>query len=245
MATSVYPSGVIQWTPRINCVDIVWANDPNSLANELVAIESTVGVNPQIESNPPYGVGAVAPLGVPGTVAYNTLSARVSDAMNNNLLPFTYLTGNDFYIPGSGGQAFNAYTVTLDPYGMYNGHDITVPCDGFWGLYHTQRFNQLGDNFIGLNMNFLYINGNWVHAQLWDWNNFLGEASGLDIPHPSNVMGSNGIVNFSWMGLLHAGDRLQMLTANYTFCPAILCNAIQWKMICFRTLPSSTTFPSG
>src|ERR1700735_744295 len=108
MATSVYPTGIISWVPRINCVDIVWANDPNSLANEITSIEQTVGVNPQIEKSPPTTIAGP-------TVSYGNVDARVSDAMNNNLLPYTYLKGIDFYIPGSGGQKFNTYQPVLDP----------------------------------------------------------------------------------------------------------------------------------
>jgi hypothetical protein len=237
MATSVYPTGVIQWTPRINCVDIVWANDPNSLANELVAIETTVGINPQIEKSPP--TSAAGP-----TVAYNTVDKRISDAMNNNLLPYTYLKGVDFWIP-DGAQHFNVYTPTLDPYNMYNGQDITIPCDGYWSVFGNQRWNQQGDSFVGLNMNFLYINGDWRHVDYWNWSDVIGDDPFSFYTFPSNVMQSNGYTNLAWEGLLHAGDRIQVLSANVTFCPAILVNNIELKMSCIRTFPSSTTFPSG
>jgi hypothetical protein len=62
---------------------------------------------------------------------------------------------------------------------------------------------------------------------------------------PSNVMQSNGYTSLVWEGLLHAGDRVQILSANVTFCPAILLNNISLKMMCHRVLPNSAAYPTG
>lgn len=51
MAAS-YPSSIRSFSTKRNTLDIVDASDPNSLQEEVVAIESTLGVNPNISTSP-------------------------------------------------------------------------------------------------------------------------------------------------------------------------------------------------
>ena len=51
MAAS-YPSAVRPFTTKVNVLDIVDAADPNSLQEEVVAIESTIGLNPALSTSP-------------------------------------------------------------------------------------------------------------------------------------------------------------------------------------------------
>lgn len=47
MAAS-YPTSVKTFTPKVNVVDLVQADDPNSLFNEVTAIESVIGTSPSL-----------------------------------------------------------------------------------------------------------------------------------------------------------------------------------------------------
>ena len=47
MAAS-YPSSVKAFTPKVNVVDLIQAADPNSLFDEVTAIESVIGTTPSI-----------------------------------------------------------------------------------------------------------------------------------------------------------------------------------------------------
>jgi hypothetical protein len=47
MAAS-YPSNVKSFTPKVNVVDLIQAADPNSLFDEVTAIESVIGTTPSI-----------------------------------------------------------------------------------------------------------------------------------------------------------------------------------------------------
>lgn len=47
-----YPLSVRPFTTKVNVVDIVDAADPNSLQEEVVAIETTLGVNPALSTTP-------------------------------------------------------------------------------------------------------------------------------------------------------------------------------------------------
>lgn len=47
---ATYPSSVRSFTTKVNNIDIIDAAHPNVIQEEVVAIESTLGVNPQISS---------------------------------------------------------------------------------------------------------------------------------------------------------------------------------------------------
>src|ERR1700733_10283842 len=137
---SIYPNAIFGWVPRIDQVNIVFANDPNTIATEIQGIETVIGTNPPIETQPPVG----------SNITYPTMSARLSAAMNNANLPYAVLTGNNFFI-NQGQQLFNSYRATQDPYKMYNGQDITIPCNGYWSVHADQKWNQGPNEFRGGN----------------------------------------------------------------------------------------------
>ena len=234
MATAVYPNGILQWTPRIDQVNVIFANDVNTLAVELDAVEATVGTTPQVESNPPAG----------SPVNYATLSSRVSDANNNALLPFVSVTSPAGFFIGSGQQQFNHYNTQLvDPYRIWNGTDLTIPCNGWWSIRADQKWNQHGNNFEGLNILFLYLNGNWIDFNQWDWSAWLAQPG--QVHQAANNLGSNGWTQLRWEGMLHKGDRIQLLSANATYCPGIQITNMTLKAFCHRTVSSSLSFVSG
>jgi hypothetical protein len=208
------------------------ANDVNSLATEVQGIETIVGVNPQIEGNPPTG----------SQVTYSTMGNRVSDAANNNLLPYVVLQNSSGFFINAGKQTYNTYTQQTDPFQIWNGQDITIPCNGYWSVYADQKWNQKGNNFRGGNVLFMYLNGSWIVAEIWDWSaNFANTAYN----YATNIFNSNGYSRINWEGLLHKGDRIQMLSANSTFCPGIQVTNMSLKAMCHRTIASTQTFKSG
>jgi hypothetical protein len=233
MAKAVYPNGVLQWTPRTDQVNVVYANDPNTLAVEIGAVDSVVGTTPQIESNPPAG----------NPVAYATVSSRITAAMNGANLPFVSVLNTPGFFIGSGKQAFNSYTQQeVDPYNCWNGQDLTVPCSGWWSIRADQKWNQHGNSFHGLNILFLYLNGSWIDATQWDWTAWLATAAAQHAL-PSNDLGANGWTQLRWEGLLHKNDRVQLLSANATFCPGIQITNMTLKAFCHRTITAN--FVSG
>lgn len=227
---SIYPNSIFGWTPRHDFTDIVFANDPNTLATEIQGIETIIGTIPQIEQFPPTGP----------PVAFQTLSARVTAAINNSQLPYTVLTAPPFFI-AQGQQLFNHYKVSRDPFKMYNGQDITIPCDGYWSVHADQKWNQGPNEFRGGNVLFLYLNGDWIDSDQWDW---TAAYNNFQFHYASNIYGSQGWTKIKWEGLLHKGDRLQVLSANSTFCPGIEVTGINLKAFCHKTV-SGSPFTSG
>ena len=49
---AVYPGTIKTFTTKVNVADIVDASDPNTLQDEVVAIEATLGVNPSTSTTP-------------------------------------------------------------------------------------------------------------------------------------------------------------------------------------------------
>lgn len=230
MGKATYPGGIFQWTPRVDVTNIVFANDPNSLATEIQGVETTIGTNPQIEASPPAG----------SAVTYATLSARVSAANNNSNIPYAVLKNIAGFFINAGQQKFNTYNTVSDPYGIWNGQDLTIPCAGYWSLHADQKWNQHGNNFRGGNVLFLYLNGNWIASDIWDWSAAFGNTQ---YNYASNVFQSNGYTRLAWEGLLNKGDRIQILSANSTFCPGIQITNMSLHTHCVRTVSGS--FQSG
>ena len=229
MATAVYPGNVLSWTPRIDEVNVVFANDPNTLAVEVQAIESTVGTTPQIESSPPAG----------SPVTYPTLSSRVSAAMNGALLPFVSVNNSAGLFLTHGQQSYNHYPAQIvDPYNIWNGSSLTIPCSGWWTIRSDQRWSQQGGNFGGCNHHFMYCNGNWFDHDHWNWGD-RGTSPGW----PDNVFNGDGWTKIRWEGLLNKGDIIQILSVNSTSCDRIKIYNMSLKVFCHRTI--STPFISG
>jgi hypothetical protein len=49
---AVYPGTIKTFTTKVNVADIVDASDPNTLQDEVVSIEATLGVNPSTSTTP-------------------------------------------------------------------------------------------------------------------------------------------------------------------------------------------------
>jgi hypothetical protein len=224
MAT--YPNSIFFWQPRIDQQNIVFANDPNTLANEIIAVEQAVGVNPQIEKHPPTGTG----------FTYRSLDSRVSAAMGNWEMPFGYFYNPGFFI-GQGQQLYNTYRVGFDPYGYFNGQDLTIRKAGFYSIHANQKWNQQGDNFIGGNVLIMLWNGKLVDAEMWQWDNFFGNSA---YKFASNAYSGNGFSRVRWQGALAAGDHIQFLSVNSTFCPGINVSNVEMSYVCYRIFPVGT-----
>ena len=69
-----YPSSVRPFTTKVNVLDIIDASHPNSLQEEVVAIESTIGLNPALSTTP-------SPTGsfISTSTQFNTLNQRLAN----------------------------------------------------------------------------------------------------------------------------------------------------------------------
>jgi hypothetical protein len=76
MAAS-YPSAVRSFSTKTNVIDIIDASDPNSLQEEVIAIESSLGINPALSTTPNPSSGFTAT-----STQYTTLVQRLANIEN-------------------------------------------------------------------------------------------------------------------------------------------------------------------
>lgn len=241
---AVYPRGFFSWLNRVDNQDVDYAEDPNSLAAEIIAVETTLGVNPQVEARPPLG----------NAQAYDTMSDRVSANMLGLSRPVCSLVGANQSVP-SGASLYNTFGVDYDPFSMFNGQDITIPVNAWWIITASNNWSnpQVGTGFSLLS---LMLNGVPVNISAWRWD---FPNSNL-LPHifsgspfisvnpggpsaPTSTGADSGYNTVTWQGLAHAGDRFQARSSNGTTINPHVINSYTLKACYLRSI--SGTFASG
>lgn len=253
MATSnikpVYPSGIFPWTDRVDNQSVDFANDINSAVAEIESVETTIGTNPQTETGVPAGL----------PVNYSTVSARITDAMTNAQLPYASLTLTTFALLNSTSGTLMPYKVGIDPYGCFNGSDITIPSTGWWSISASQQWSWWGDGYSHI---MLTLNGssNILDEKLIDWEFSGNQPPVIYSPAGEVISGNPAIVVTprwwifgkrpmkTWVrfdGPLHKGDRISVYSENGTSNPSHVLTNLNLKAIMMRTIPSSVSFVSG
>jgi hypothetical protein len=200
MTLAVYPKGIVPWLPRVDLKDIVYAKDPNTLAAEIGAIENTLGTMPHVETAPPVGP----------PITYATVSARIHDVLMGNQEPVVTVSNPSFNVPNSAPTGtFNSYNKLYDPFGWYNGNDITIGADGWYTLSVHQTVEWHESGYMHLS---LYVDSTWVADDHWNWD------------FPENTEAEDGgrwnqrnhVMGILWQGIVHSGQRIRAKTENGT-----------------------------
>lgn len=209
----VYPNGVFAWTDRVDQEDIDAAGDINSIAAEVISLESIIGTSPEIETNPPTGL----------PIDYSTVSARISDAMVNNQLPIGELISNSMIVRNNNLGQLNNYKASYDPYKMFNGVDLTIPANGWFSVSASQLWSGWDDGYSYMS---LYLNGKPVDGNLLNWefpgNQVINGVPGRwqsvgQIVSPFSPANMRPIItSVFWQGLAHKGDRFSVFSENGT-----------------------------
>lgn len=208
---SLFPKAFFSWSDRTDEISNVYANDPNSIASEVISVEKTLGIMPQVEKNPATGHA---------TLPYADVDTRLSAAAAGVTRPYVELTfpqqvinnGNTFAANvGNAPGKSNTYTVSADTWGYYNGTDVTIRSNGMYLIHAKQSwpFNSAG--YVGLH---LYLNTAWESTDIWDWSMFA--QSGPTKWDKTGFNERRGLTQVSWMGTLSKGDRVQIVSENGT-----------------------------
>lgn len=205
MVAPVFPKGIATWSDKQDEIDVVFAADPNELAADLLSVETTFGVMPQVEKAPITGL----------PVTYETVDARISDLLAHRQMPVVSLNSDEQFIhnfqgPGTFFGEWNTYDEVFDPFEMYNGADVTIPVTGWW----TVTVGQFWDWFsTGYHACHFFLNDIWFRASpLWHWD-FAGNTidgwwqGGIGEQRP-------GHTTITHQGKLNAGDRIRILSEN-------------------------------
>lgn len=201
MTAPIYPKAIASWSDRIDGTNTIFAADPNMLAAEIVAIETALGVTPNIE---PWSPG--------GTTIYGTVSDRISDAMLSTQHPFCEVTATNFNVPYGDWfwGTFNSYKPTIDNFGYYNGSDITIKYDGVYSVSVFQRWQNHTD---GVLMHNLQLSGSLADTAVWKWADPPTAPPGAA---KTNNATRQAITTTHHIGALGAGTRIRVGSVNMT-----------------------------
>jgi hypothetical protein len=215
MTIASYPNAQFSWgTDRVDGITVDWANDVNSLAAEVVAVEGAVGDNPQ---NEPYlpadstGFNAAGP-------NFSSASQRMSAITNGTMTPVVSLSFDELYIPntfscGPGTQYgfWNNWDRRYDPWNCYNGVDITCPASGWWIVSSGQWWDWYS---TGYHRHSFWCGGDFYRHDFWDWD-FDGNRYG-GYWWTNDYVQRPTFTSFTWQGVILAGQRMQILSENGT-----------------------------
>lgn len=225
--TPIYPNGIFSWTDRVDQVNVDFANDINSVASDLISIETVLGTNPQVEPHPPNG-------SLP--VTYANVSSRITDAMQNNQLPVTILRASPFTVNNSSAGQLTPFNAIYDPFSMYNGTDMTIKQDGWYVFTVHQTWSWWNDGF---SHTFLTTNGNTVEEDVIDWE-FAGngnDKSDQSTPRWQRFGLRSRIAHLVWQGRCSAGERISVLAENGTSNSNMQVTYTAFKTHMVKTLP--------
>jgi hypothetical protein len=225
MTTAVFPKSIVPWTDRVDEVNVIWANDPNTLAAEVIAIEKTAGAMPQVEKAPYAG----------NPVTYSTMDARISDVLAGNQMPYASISSTSFYSHNTdrwgGGRRghLNTYNKLYDPFGFYNGSDFTVPATGLYLVFGQQNWEWHDSGYC---FHHCYVDGNWACGHRWDWDFGSSGPSYYDPDRPLTTA-------FSALLPIAAGKRVQSVSENGTSRSPYYISSSYLRIYCLRKLPQS------
>jgi hypothetical protein len=120
MAAS-YPASTVVFTTKQNIVDIVDASHPNIIQDEIVAIESTLGVSPNLSTTPSASGSFVAT-----STSFASVSARLAN-LEIGIVADTHtqytkrVNGSVTTASTSSGVVRNIFTSTSNPTGGIDG----------------------------------------------------------------------------------------------------------------------------
>jgi hypothetical protein len=216
---ATYPNGIVPWVNRVDLVNTVFAIDPNTLAAEVVAVERTLGLNPQIESAPPVG----------NPIMYATMGARVHDVQLGNQLPVCTVVHSSFTVPTSGEYGTNnSYPVAIyDPFKMTNGTGMTVKATGWYVVTAHQIVDRFPSGYAHIVLN---VGSGEVSDDFWNWDFPANTESG------GQWRGRGHVMQCVWQGGIQAGQRIWVSTENGVGTP-MGCRNAYLRASFLRSLP--------
>jgi hypothetical protein len=220
MPNASFPRAIAGWQNRIDNVDIVWANDPNSLAAEIISIENTLGHMPHVEKHTAWGP----------PVTYNDVSDRISAVQLGAGLPYSELIATNFRV-GYGAYfngVRNTYRPLTDDFGFFNGTDMTMFANGIFVIDVMQVYQPWSNGFLNVH---LTLNGNLARTGTWSWDSVPTNG-------PRSWENRTASAGLAWMGPLQYGDRVSVVTENGTGCNPYLVQYSSLRCQYIRSLSS-------
>jgi hypothetical protein len=228
VTTPAYPSQIFTWTDRQDETSLVEAADPNSIAADLVAVETTLGTMPQLESNPVAGP----------QINFTNVNQRLDYLTSGSHLPVCQLGSSGQQIASGQGAAtnygqYNSYgTVVYDPFGLYNGSDVTIPVTGWYSVEVAQFWPWAAAGYGALH---LWTGSIWADTSKWSWD--FPE----NVQHGAWQGGSNiarpGPTRAHFEGVLNQGTRIRAISENGTAATPVTVTNMRMSVSLARVTP--------
>lgn len=215
---AVYPTAVKSFSPKVDNIDIVFAEHVNTLQDEVTAVEGVVGKNPHQFPGIVVDANSAPPVPKIGQkMNYANVAQRLDllenqatwltkkaqkpvDVVKPFVPPAAVIIAPGINVPAGEGD-WKAYVwgaADFDPYHMYQGGTtIACPVTGFWDVSvnvwadsTTRRANDL----------------HFVHTRLIrDYNEVAGQDSMIE-----TMTWIRHRINMSWQGRWYAGSTLRV-----------------------------------
>lgn len=203
--TAAYPASLLSWTQRVNG-QTAWAADPNTLADEIDAVEQFVGLNPQIESSALTGA----------TKTFASMSARLSDAMLQRGHPYVQISrSNNWPVPYNNSSAHttqNAFNTVASgwPNYVHVGGNIVIQDTGVWLINAEQRWSYASSGWVMME---ILTNGNVARRDIFSYDQFPASGSNTYGERFLNMDGHN---ESNFIARLNAGTVVNVASGNFT-----------------------------
>lgn len=216
---AVYPNGIVPWTNRVDRLNTVYALDPNTLAAELVAVQSTLGTNPQIEASTPVG----------SKVTYPNVNARIHDVMTGHHLPVVSLKTGQITVLNDGQTHRAGYGSVYDPEPIraFNGIDINVNASGWWVVTASASFPWQSSGWYMMQLS---VAGNIVDEDWWSWDFSENKPGG-------NWHNAPKLLSCFYQGAIQNKQRISVFIRNSSSASEIQLNNALLKASYHRDVP--------
>jgi hypothetical protein len=240
VSVASYPNALFTWgADRQNEIDVDWAADANGPAAEILAIENTLGLNPQIEKQPIVG---------PNPIVYPSVDDRISATLDGTGIPVCSLGNSELMVPNTlncsaatNYGVWNSYdNVAYDPFGMYNGTVVTIPASGWWRITIGQYWDWWS---TGYHRCLWYVGDQWWRHDIWHWDFAGNQVGGWWFTNDDVGQQRYSHTSITWEGVLTQGTIMRVASENgCPHTPHRTWNQ-EFKAAFVRTVPSGT--PAG
>jgi len=204
---AAYPQALFSWTNRVNG-QTVYAADPNELAAEVDAIESTLGTN--AENEPAPLTNAVS--------KYATVSARISAAGLQTGHPYVTMVSKNFKVSHSLTPPFNPGATskptgapgTVYPAYYGTGGNLTIQDAGLWHIEVNQIWLNAPSGWV---MTDLYVGSGVVSRDVFSYDQFPKSGSNA---YGEKFVNLSGHTHNSYMGVIGKGTVVRVASQNCT-----------------------------
>lgn len=127
---AVYPAAIKNFAYRQDYTDLVEAADVNVAYDEVRALQTTLGTNPQQET-------------IDNTLTkYSTVSSRISSVRKGTTVPYVGVSAHDVHVAFNSDYIPTWSSKLFDTHSMISGSNLVCPRDGIYNFNFYIRWHK-------------------------------------------------------------------------------------------------------